>query len=157
MVSAHKSGNAIRNILVGVDGSEKSIRALEWASELATTLGAQIDVLIAWQTPFPVIELVSLGFDLDLTEFNERPFEIAELRIEKVIKHVFGEVSPHGPPGITRIVSEGYPGLVLVEKSNEADLLVLGNRGHSPFVETLLGSVSQHCLAHAKCPVVIIK
>jgi nucleotide-binding universal stress UspA family protein len=153
-MSADKSGNSIRNILVGVDGSEKSIRALEWASELAATLGAQIDVVIAWQTPFPVIELVSLGFDLDLTEFNERPYEIAELRIEKAIKHVFGKVNP---AGVTRSISEGYPGLVLVEKSSEADLLVLGNRGHSPVVETLLGSVSQHCLAHAQCPVVIIK
>ena len=153
-MSSHKVGSQIKKILVGIDGSDKSIEALKWASELASSLGAHLDVITTWQTPFPVVELISLGFNLDTFEINDRPMEIAELRIAKVIKQVYGNIKP---PGVGQIVAEGYPGRVLVEKSKAVDLLVLGNRGHSPAVETLLGSVSQHCLAHAKCPVVIVK
>jgi hypothetical protein len=153
-MTSHKVNGQIKKILVGIDGSEKSIEALKWASELAKVLDAHVDVITTWQTPFPVVELISLGFNLDTFEINERPREIAELRIEKVLKQVYGNIKP---PGVGHIVAEGYPGLVLVEMSKEADLLVLGNRGHSPAIETLLGSVSHHCLAHAKCPVVIVK
>jgi nucleotide-binding universal stress UspA family protein len=144
----------IQRILVGVDGSEKSIAALRWASNLAAQLGAEVEVATIWQTPFPTIELLAIGFDLDLTELNERPQQIAQYRIEKSIVGAYGEASP---VGVTRSVDEGYPALVLVEKSKKFDLLVLGNRGHSPLLETLLGSVSLHCLAHSHCPVVIVK
>ncbi len=143
----------VQRILVGVDGSEKSIAALRWASHLAAQLGAEVEVATTWQTPFPTIELLAIGFDLDLTELNERPQQIAQYRIEKSIVGAYGEASPLG---VTRSVDEGYPALVLVEKSKKFDLLVLGNRGHSPLLETLLGSVSLHCLAHSHCPVVIV-
>jgi nucleotide-binding universal stress UspA family protein len=153
-MSGHKAGNEIKKILVGVDGSEKSHAALKWASELALKIGASLEVMTTWQTPFPTAELVAIGFNLDMSEINDRPQAIAELRIDKVVQAVFGKVNPEG---VTKIVTEGYPALMLVEKSKDVDLLVLGNRGYSPAVETLLGSVSQHCLSHAKCPVVIVK
>lgn len=144
----------IEKILVGVDGSLKSIAALKWAAQLAGQLGADIEAATIWQTPFPTIELLAIGFNLDLSELNERPEQIAQYRIEKSIVGAYGEPSP---AGLTRSVEEGYAALVLVEKSKNFDLLVLGNRGHSPVVETLLGSVSMHCLAHSHCPVVIVK
>jgi len=144
----------VQKILVGVDGSVKSIAALQWAAQLASRLNAEIEVMTIWQTPFPTVELLAIGFNLDLTELNERPEQIAQYRIEKSIVGAYGEPSPDG---VTRSVLEGYPALVLVEKSKNYDLLVLGNRGHSPLVETLLGSVSMHCLAHSHCPVVIVK
>ena len=144
----------IRKILVGVDGSEKSIAALRWAAALAAQIGATIDVVTTWQTPFPTVELLAIGFKLDLTELNERPEQIALYRNQKSIAGAFGEPSPEG---VARSVKEGYPALLLVEMSKHFDLLVLGNRGHSPVVETLLGSVSAHCLAHAHCPVVVVK
>ncbi len=149
-----KSGNAIKRILVGVDGSEKSIAALKWARELASTNGAEVEVVTAWQTPFPTFELVAIGLNLDVSEINERPAQIAELRLEKAIVGAYGTVNP---AGVVRRIEEGYPGLVMVERSKEADLLVLGNRGHSPVIETLLGSVSMHCLTYAHCPVTIVK
>jgi nucleotide-binding universal stress UspA family protein len=46
---------------------------------------------------------------------------------------------------------------VLIERSEEADLLVVGSRGHGGFVGMLLGSVTQHLVAHANCPVVIVR
>ena len=149
-----KAGDAIRKILVGVDGSEKSIAALKWAAELASKNAAHIYVLSAWQTPFPTVELIAIGLNLDITQLNERPSRIAQYRLDKVVLAVYGKADPED---VTCLIDEGYPGLVLVAKSHEMDLLVLGNRGHSPVVETFLGSVSLHALAHAHCPVVIVK
>lgn len=153
-MTTNKSGAAIKRILVGVDGSEKSIAALKWAAELASTNGAEVEVVTAWQTPFPTFELVAIGLNLDLSEMNDRPEHIAEYRLEKSIVGAYGTANPVGVVGR---VEEGYPGLVMVERSKEADLLVLGNRGHSPVIETLLGSVSLHCLTYSHCPVTIVK
>ncbi len=54
-------------------------------------------------------------------------------------------------------VVEGNPAQVLLDAADGADLLVLGSRGHAGFTEALLGSVSQHCVHHAPCPVVVIR
>jgi nucleotide-binding universal stress UspA family protein len=52
---------------------------------------------------------------------------------------------------------EGHPAEVLIERSKEADLLVVGSRGHGGFAGMLLGSVSHHLVAHASCPVVVLR
>ena len=57
---------------------------------------------------------------------------------------------------IERRVVEGAPATVLVDESRQADLLVVGSRGHGGFAGLLLGSVSQQCAHHAACPVVIV-
>jgi nucleotide-binding universal stress UspA family protein len=54
-------------------------------------------------------------------------------------------------------VVEGNAAQVLLDASDGADLLVVGSRGHGGFTEALLGSVSQHCVHHARCPVVVIR
>lgn len=54
-------------------------------------------------------------------------------------------------------VVEGYPAEVLLAQSGQAQLLVIGNRGRGGFAGALLGSVSQHCVHHARCPVVIVR
>jgi nucleotide-binding universal stress UspA family protein len=56
-----------------------------------------------------------------------------------------------------RQVTEGNPAQVLLDAARGADLLVVGSRGHGGFAEALLGSVSQHCVHHARCPVVVIR
>ena len=54
-------------------------------------------------------------------------------------------------------VREGNAAQVLIDAADGADLLVVGSRGHGGFTEALLGSVSQHCVHHASCPVVILR
>lgn len=58
---------------------------------------------------------------------------------------------------IERVVVEGDAGDVLVEAATEHDLLVVGSRGHGELADLLLGSVSQHCVHHAPCPVVVVR
>jgi nucleotide-binding universal stress UspA family protein len=65
----------------------------------------------------------------------------------------------HGFEGveIRRILVEGDPRDALTKASEEAELLVVGSRGHNTVVEVILGSVSSYCVHHAACPVVVIR
>jgi nucleotide-binding universal stress UspA family protein len=58
---------------------------------------------------------------------------------------------------LTRTVTMGHPAKVLLDAAEGADLLVVGSRGHGGFAGMLLGSVSQHVVAHAPCPVVVVR
>jgi nucleotide-binding universal stress UspA family protein len=58
---------------------------------------------------------------------------------------------------IRPVVVEGNPARALLDAAKGADLLVVGSRGHGGFTEALLGSVGQHCVHHADCPVVVIR
>jgi nucleotide-binding universal stress UspA family protein len=62
-------------------------------------------------------------------------------------------------PGVVirEIVFEGHPAPALVQASRDADLLVVGSRGHGEFVGMLLGSVSEHCVTNAHCPVLVLR
>ena len=68
-----------------------------------------------------------------------------------------GTVDVASPVKVSSTVREGNPAKILLEAADGADLLVVGSRGHGGFAEALLGSVSQHCVHHAPCPVVIIR
>jgi nucleotide-binding universal stress UspA family protein len=72
----------------------------------------------------------------------------------KVLDEAIADVSGVDLRGV---VIEGDVKKLLVEMSRDARLLVVGNRGHSPLTELLLGSVSSYCVHHASCPVVVVK
>jgi len=66
-------------------------------------------------------------------------------------------VDPDGPVKVSSVVREGNSARVLLDAADGAELLVVGSQGHGGFTEALLGSVSQACVHHARCPVVIIR
>ena len=77
---------------------------------------------------------------------------------EKVLTDAIGEVAGQkGLAPVTALVRQGHAAQALLEAAAKADLLVVGSRGHGGFAEALLGSVSQHCVQHAPCPVVIVR
>ena len=146
MLTQPQSGPAGR-IVVGVDGSVPSKAALGWAIRQAAFTGAVVEVVIAWHHPGNYGYPVTVPDDADYSELAA-----------KVAGDAIAEVA--GPAGSAEIrpkVVEGNPAAALLAASAGAELLVLGSRGHGGFVEALLGSVSQHCVHHAKCPVVIIR
>jgi nucleotide-binding universal stress UspA family protein len=131
-------------IVAGVDGSDHSRAALLWSLDQARCHSGEVTALFAWQVPF-------LSF----------PGAFDREELEKIAKdflvETVSEIVPAPGVPLHTIVAEGEPTESLVEASRQADLLVLGIRGRSPFKGLLLGSVSQGAAATAHCPVVLIK
>jgi nucleotide-binding universal stress UspA family protein len=132
-------------IVAGVDGSESSVRALEWAIRQAGLTGAVVDAVCAWQYP------VSFGWAIiDDTDYHAQ----AAAMLDKVIaeaRRVDESVT------IRAHVLERNAAQALLDMAEGADLLVVGSRGHGGFAGALLGSVSQHCVTHATCPVLVMR
>jgi nucleotide-binding universal stress UspA family protein len=135
-------------IVVGVDGSDESKAALRWAGRQAALTGARLEAVITWHIPSAAYG----GPMLALTEYDFAPG--AQQTLDEAIQEVLGA---HPAIEVSTVVEEGYPALMLLQAAVGADLLVLGSRGHGAFAGMLLGSVSEHCVAHAPCPVVVIR
>lgn len=137
-------------VLVGVDGSEGSQRALRWAADEARQHQAGLRIVTTW---LPAIPPVGTGL-ASYTGVPPDMQEVAEQLQDGAIAAVLG--SDHGLT-VTQAVVEGHPAQQLIDSSKGADLVVVGSRGHGGFAGMLLGSVSQHVAAHAHCPVVVIR
>jgi nucleotide-binding universal stress UspA family protein len=137
-------------IVVGVDGSDESKEALRWALEESRLRQATLRAVNAWSFPtiFGPTPIPPEMFDANLIKEN------AEKTLADAVAEVGGE-DPHAY--IERVVREGPAAQVLVNASADADLLVVGSRGHGGFAGLLLGSVSQQCAHHAPCAVVIVR
>jgi nucleotide-binding universal stress UspA family protein len=134
-------------IVVGVDGSVPSREALTWAVRQAGLTGAVIDAVIAWDFP-TYYGYAAPAIDVDW-----------EGIATKVVTDAIAEVTAasQGASVIRPKVVQGNAAEALLTASAGADLLVVGSRGHGGFVEALLGSVGQHAVHHATCPVVVIR
>jgi nucleotide-binding universal stress UspA family protein len=133
-------------IVVGVDGSPSSKAALAWAIGQAKLTGAVVEAVTAWDYP-ATYGYAGVVVDVDW-----------EGLAAQVLGDAVSEVAPDASSAaIRQRVSEGNAAQVLLDASAGADLLVVGSRGHGGFVEALLGSVSQHMVHHAACPVVVVR
>lgn len=139
----------MHTIVVGVDGSEGSLKALRFALEEARRRGGEIKAVNAWHIPAIAYEVGWTAAPLDLGEFSSLAEESLKSSLEAVDAAGSGVA-------VTQVVREGQAAEVLCAEAGGADLLVVGSRGLGGFRGLLLGSVSQQCSAHAPCPVVII-
>ena len=131
-------------IVVGVDGSPQSQKAVAWGLEQAKKTGGTLELLIAWSRPVSYgLPLVVAGLDpqAQAREIVEKAATDLDLPTDRVITNVIHGAAPS----------------ILVERSSHADLLVVGSRGHGGFAELLLGSVSAQVVHHAGCPVVVVR
>lgn len=148
-MSAHTDGGSPR-IVAGVDGSPSSLEALRWAIRQAELTGATVDAVIAWQYPVAVG-----GFGWAPASSLDDNTDYGELAA-KTLSAVVADLHLPADVLVRQVVEAGNPAQVLLSVANGADLLVVGNRGHGGFTEALLGSVSQRCVHHARCPVVVV-
>ena len=140
-------------IVVGVDQSEGAKAALRFALEEARLRQAKLRVVHAWQFGYigaPGFEGSLPAVGGDLAEFHEA----AEAALDETLR---GVVADADGVAIERRVDQGAAAPVLIEESRDADVLVVGSRGHGGFAQLLLGSVSQQCALHALCSVVIVR
>jgi nucleotide-binding universal stress UspA family protein len=142
---------SVRRIVVGVDGSSSSKTALAWAVRQAELTGASVEAVIAWHYP------AMAGGVLFGPTGDTYTADYGEFAATALNGAVAESVDPEGPVKVSLTVREGSAPQVLLDASAGADLLVVGSRGHGGFTEALLGSVSQACVHHARCPVVIVR
>ena len=144
----HRTGS---RIVAGVDGSPSSLSALRWAVRQARLTGAAVDAVITWHYPASAGGYgwapIGVGAAFDYKD-----------EAEKALAAAIGTACDPGSgvPVHARVV-EGNAAQVLLDASDGADLLGVGSRGHGGFTEALLGSGGQHCVHHARCPVVVIR
>ncbi len=132
-------------IVVGVDGSPASVEALRWAARQAGLTGAVLEAVTSWQLP------TSYGADIFRADVDWAAN--AQVALDTACR----EAGDCAPPAAQRTVTQGQPAHVLVDASADADLVVMGTRGHGGFAGLLLGSVSEYVIAHAKCPVLVVR
>lgn len=135
------SANSGRRIVVGIDGSAESMKALDWAAAEADRCGVVLEIQTAYEP----------GYQFITHDEVQRTMErlIAEAK-DRVAKTAPGVHTASG-------VHEESPARILIEASDGADLLVVGSRGLGGFKGLLLGSVSQQCSLHAHCPITIVR
>ena len=137
-------------VLVGVDGSPESGAALKYAVAEANRRGARLRVL---STYFP--EYAVHGRTQPLTA-SEPAIEVdVEAQTRRMVEEALaGDALP---PPVEIVVAAGPAAGVLIDKSGEVDVLVLGHRGRGGFASMLLGSVGLQCVLHAHCPVIVVR
>ena len=137
-------------IVVGVDGSGHSQRALAWAMREAAIRRVPLTVL--------TVHEAIRGYYGSVVTYSDDPDRTGELRAmvqaetDKVLAALEG---PH-PDSVTVIAVHGYPVEELIKAGQDADMIVLGSRGAGGFTRLMMGSVSSQVVLHAHCPVLIV-
>jgi nucleotide-binding universal stress UspA family protein len=137
----------IERIVVGIDGSDGSKRALDWALGAALAHGAVVEAVHAWMVPAVADPLAMMSLD---------PAPLAEAA-QATIDAAIADADTQGLPApIVGTVTVGSAAGAILHAAEAADLVVVGARGIGGFRGLLLGSVSQQVANHATCPVVVV-
>jgi nucleotide-binding universal stress UspA family protein len=138
-------------IVVGIDGSRSGQQALKWALRQAATEQAPVTVLTVHRVATSAWTGAPINSAEDRAD-EEKTLQAAQEAVGKAVSELDvqpGEVS-------VRAVSD-LPARALIEASRDADLVVVGSRGHGGFNGLPLGSVSSQVVSHAACPVVVVR
>ena len=137
-------------VVVGVDGSETSLAALRWAGNQSSWMGVPLEVVTAWDFPE---HPAPLGVEVKVPWPDELMAQ-ASVRLEQIVSEVLREDQRRA---VRAKVVRGSAVPVLLAESRRATLLVVGSRGRSLLQGVLLGSVSERCVRHAECPVLVVR
>lgn len=143
-----------QHILVPVDGSEPSVRALEKAVYLAEKCGSQVTLLtvVDMNKEINSFEQVSTGGYVP-GELKEKGYQILLKLMPSIPKEI------HVQAVVQAVVQIGDPAKNIVQYSEDhpTDLIIIGNRGLSGLKKILLGSVSNYVLLRSQVPILIMK
>jgi nucleotide-binding universal stress UspA family protein len=139
-----------RLIVVGTDGSESADRAVAFAADEARRWGASVRIVTAWHIPATVYSAAYAPMVSPTVE------ESAQNGAENVARTAAERLREQGLE-VEAKVCHDQAADALIEAAKDADLLVVGSRGHGGFTGLLLGSVGQQCAHHASCPTVIVR
>lgn len=135
-----------QTVVVGVDGSEESVHALRWAADHVRQVGGILHAVTIWHQP------VQFGYHLTYTD--------AELQKQGqgALDSALARVKPDFPSvDIRPKLIRGHVVDEFVKLSEQADLLVVGDKGHGAFTGMLVGSVAVKIVHHAACPVTVVR
>lgn len=135
-------------IVVAVDGSAGSAIALDYAIQEALLRGSKLRLVSAWEIPPSVLASVVAGKEF-YEEFRENAIRVAE-EAARYAREKAPELE------VEQVVAEGQAGKVILDNSKDAELIVVGRRGHGTFREMLLGSIARQVVAHARVPVTVV-
>lgn len=136
----------LEHVVIGVDGSANSFHALRWALDFAPAT-AQLTAVGVWDHPTFGSESVDANTWNALREQAEAAFTDAVERFEQ---------EAATPGRFQRAFESGHPGQVLVRSAADADLIVVGERGHHGFMGAVLGSVTTWVIHDLPCPAAVI-
>ncbi|HXV35152.1 MAG TPA: universal stress protein [Gaiellaceae bacterium] len=144
-------------IVVGTDGSPSAQHAVSWALGEARLRKAALHIVHAWMVPLvdalPEPWLLAVPIGHTEQELEDRLAAGAREFLEATV----AEAKAAGPElDVIGELAEMRPAAALLAAARDADLLVVGSRGHGGFAGLLLGSVSSQCVHHAPCPVVVV-
>jgi len=144
---------SLRHILVPVDLSGTSERALLYAAELSEKLGARLTVLYVVPEPAPALPDMMMPVPVATADTDDLTAAGREAVAELVAKNNLGRLNP------TSEVRVGDAGEEIVAAADDlkADLLVVGTHGRSGLKHLLLGSVAERVVRHASCPVLTVR
>ena len=138
-----------RKIVVGVDGSPASLKAVLWAAHEAKLRNSEIEILHSWSMPFVADPLAMMPMMFPVEEMVSEADKIVSAAAA-IITGVDSKIQ------VATRIERGAASEYLIAAGKSADLLVVGSRGHGGFAGLLLGSVAQQVANHATCPVVIV-
>lgn len=143
-----------KKILVPVDGSEGSWKALADAIEVGTAMKSEIVICNVVQ-PYNNASLLAVPMDQSAIIMGNEELEKIGDKVLTMAKERVAEY----PYGIKLLLSVGYPAekIIANAKEEQADVIFIGSRGLSGIAEFFLGSVSSKVSQYAPCPVVIVK
>ena len=141
-------------IVVGVDGSQESGRALGWAMHEATLRHVPLTAMTVH--PSPVRPATGIFWALHTLPEGGLSQEQTRQAVQDFVDKVASEIGATVPE-LTVTVAYGSTAEELVNASRDADMLVVGSRGNGEFARLLMGSVSSQVARHADCPVAVIR
>ncbi len=144
-----------KKILVAVDGSKSSFKAMDKAIELQTLMDTEIYLICVYKHH----SLFEASLSIGRPDSMDIPDKVLSEYAKEIVNHAKEKAKEKGAVKVRGFVKAGRPSKVIIKfaEDKEVDLIVVGSRGtHSDKDGMLLGSVSHRVASRAKCPVLVV-